>query len=190
MMTKLKGGIGALTEHLRELFIARGGEIRFRTKAEEILVENGRVTGVRLRTVRPSRADRRVQPLPRRHAHRSDRAEHVPARAFSRVSGRDHRASFVQIHFALDGLPEFAPPYEFLNEPGMQQSVGIFGSPEEQQLHWEVCRRGVVPDNPSMGMQIPSVNDPRMAPPANTQRVCTRTHFRWNSPRPSRPAEK
>src|ERR1700742_118111 len=49
MMTKLAGGIGALTEHLRELFIAHGGEIRFRTKAEQILVDGQKVTGVRLR---------------------------------------------------------------------------------------------------------------------------------------------
>ena len=91
--------------------------------------------------------------------------EHVPAELVLRLSGRDHRASFVQIHFALDGLPEFAPPYEFLNEEGMQQSIGIFGSPEEQQRQWEVCRQGLVPDNPSMGMQIPSVHDPGMAPP-------------------------
>src|SRR6202789_1768959 len=49
MMTKLKGGIGALTEHLRELFASHGGDIRFRTKAEEILVENQKVLGVRLR---------------------------------------------------------------------------------------------------------------------------------------------
>jgi len=32
-----------------------------------------------------------------------------PAELRSRVSGRDHRASFVQIHFALDGLPEVRP---------------------------------------------------------------------------------
>src|SRR6202522_207617 len=49
MMTKLKGGIGALTEHLRELFVSHGGEMRFRTKVEQILVERGAVTGVRLR---------------------------------------------------------------------------------------------------------------------------------------------
>ena len=49
MMTKLKGGIGALTEHLRELFVSHGGEIRFRTKVEQILVDHGAVTGVRLR---------------------------------------------------------------------------------------------------------------------------------------------
>src|ERR1700741_647554 len=46
MMTKLKGGIGALTEHVRELFISHGGEIRFRTKVEQILVHRGAVTGV------------------------------------------------------------------------------------------------------------------------------------------------
>jgi phytoene dehydrogenase-like protein len=91
--------------------------------------------------------------------------ERLPADLVSRLTGRDHRASFVQIHFALDGLPEFAAPYEFLNEPGMQQSVGVFGTPEEQQRQWEDCRRGIVPDNPSLGMQIPSVHDPDMAPP-------------------------
>ena len=64
-------------------------------------------------------------------------AEHLPAELIARLSGRDHRAAFVQIHFALDGLPQFAPPYELLNEPGMQQSIGIFGSPEEQQRQWE-----------------------------------------------------
>jgi phytoene dehydrogenase-like protein len=47
----------------------------------------------------------------------------------------------------------------------MQGSIGIFNSPEEQQRQWEECRRGVIPDNPSMGMKIPSVHGPGMAPP-------------------------
>jgi phytoene dehydrogenase-like protein len=88
-----------------------------------------------------------------------------PADLVSRVTARDHRSPYVQIHFALYGLPQFAPPYEILNQPGMQQSIGIFGSPEEQQRQWEECRRGVIPDNPSMGLQIPSANDPSLAPP-------------------------
>jgi phytoene dehydrogenase-like protein len=166
MMTKLKGGIGALTENLRELFVSHGGEIRFRSKVEEILVDHGAVTGVRLRDGSTITAPIVVSNLaPDVTLTEFIAPEHVPAELISRLSGRDHRASFVQIHFALDGLPEFAAPYEFLNEEGMQQSVGIFGSPEEQQLNWENCRRGEVPDNPSMGMQIPSVHDPGMAPP-------------------------
>ncbi|CAM3296598.1 dehydrogenase [Mycobacterium intermedium] len=166
MMTKLKGGIGALTEHLRELFVSHGGEIRFRAKVEQILVDQGAVTGVQLRDGSTISAPIVVSNLsPDLTLTELIAPDHVPAELISRVSGRDHRASFVQIHFALDGLPEFAPPYEFLNEAGMQQSIGIFGSPEEQQLQWETARRGLVPDNPSMGMQIPSVHDPGMAPP-------------------------
>jgi len=129
MMTKLKGGIGALTEHLRELFVSHGGEMRFRTKVEQILVNHDAVTGVRLRDGSTLTTPIVVSNLaPDVTLNELIAPEHVSAELASRVSGRDHRASFVQIHFALDGLPEFAPPYEFLNEAGMQQSVGIFGS--------------------------------------------------------------
>src|SRR5579875_3253554 len=166
MMTKLRCGIGALSQHLHDLFVAHGGEIRYRSRVEKILVESGRVTGVRLRDGSQISAPLVVSNLaPDLTLIDLVGAEHLPANLVARVGGRDHRASFVQIHFALDGLPQFAPPYEFLNEPGMQASIGIFGSPEEQQRQWEDCRRGIVPDNPSMGMQIPSVHDPGMAPP-------------------------
>ncbi|GFG90803.1 hypothetical protein MBOU_28450 [Mycobacterium bourgelatii] len=125
MMTKLKGGIGALTEHLRELFVSHGGEIRFRAKVEQILVDHGAVTGVRLRDGSTISAPIVVSNLsPDLTLTELIAPDHVPAELVSRISGRDHRASFVQIHFALDGLPEFAPPYEFLNEAGMQQSIG------------------------------------------------------------------
>ncbi|OBI51774.1 dehydrogenase [Mycobacterium kyorinense] len=166
MMTKLEGGIGALTGHLRELFVAAGGEIRFRSKVEHILVDDGRVTGVRLRDGATISAPVVVSNLsPDVTLTELVAPEHLPAELVSRLAGRDHRASFVQIHFALDGLPEFAPPYELLNEPGMQQSIGIFGSPEEQQRQWELCRQGLIPDNPSLGMQIPSCLDSGLAPP-------------------------
>jgi phytoene dehydrogenase-like protein len=166
MMTKLHGGIGALTDHLGELFVRHGGELRFRRKVEKILVEAGRVTGVRLRDGSKIDAPVVVSNLaPDTTLTELIGAEHLPADLVTRIGGRDHRASFVQIHFALDGLPEFAPPYEMLNEPGMQQSVGIFGSPEEQQRQWEMCTHGFVPDNPSLGMQIPSCLDPSLAPP-------------------------
>ncbi|MCV7303215.1 NAD(P)/FAD-dependent oxidoreductase [Mycobacterium barrassiae] len=166
MMTKLEGGIGALCDRLLERFISSGGEIRYRAKVEKILVANDRVTGVLLRDGSEISAPVVISNVSPDHTLVDlIGAEHLPADLVTRLGGRDHRASFVQLHFALDGLPEFAPPYEFLNEPGMQGSIGIFNSPEEQQRQWDECRRGVVPDNPSMGMQIPSVHDPAMAPP-------------------------
>src|SRR5277367_5771158 len=157
MMTKLAGGIGALTEDLDTVFTSHGGEIRFRTKAEKILVENDRVTGVQLRDGSTISAPVVVSNLsPDLTLTDLVGAEYLPPELIARLSGRDHRAAFVQIHFALDGLPEFAPPYELLNEPGMQQSIGIFGSPEEQQRQWEMCTRGLVPDNPPPGKHAAS----------------------------------
>ncbi len=166
MMTKLEGGIGALTDHVRDLFVSAGGELRFRAKVERIVVEDGRVTGVQLRDGTKITAPVVVSNLaPDTTLNDLVGAEHLPADLITRLEGRDHRATFVQMHFALDGLPEFAPPYELLNEPGMQQSIGIFGSPEEQQRQWEMCTHGLIPDNPSLGMQIPSCMDSSLAPP-------------------------
>ena len=49
MMTKLEGGIGALCDHLLELFISNGGEVRYRAKVDRILVDDDHVSGVRMR---------------------------------------------------------------------------------------------------------------------------------------------
>ena len=48
LVKKLRGGIGALTSHLCDVFTSSGGELRLRSKVDEILVADGRVTGVRL----------------------------------------------------------------------------------------------------------------------------------------------
>src|SRR4029077_270982 len=88
----------------------------------------------------------------------------VPADIRERFSRVDHRGSYLQMHFALDGVPEFAPPYDLLNDPAMQSNIGIFSTPEELQKQWEDCRRGIVPADPAIALQIPSVNDPGLAP--------------------------
>jgi phytoene dehydrogenase-like protein len=68
------------------------------------------------------------------------------------------------MHFALDGMPTFVAPYDMLNDPGMQSAIGIFSTPEELQKQWEDCRRGIVPAEPAIAMQFPSVHDPDLAP--------------------------
>ncbi len=88
----------------------------------------------------------------------------VPADIRERFSRVDHRGSYLQMHFALDGIPDFAAPYELLNDPAMQSNIGIFSTPEELQQQWEDCRRGIVPADPAIALQMPSVNDPGLAP--------------------------
>jgi phytoene dehydrogenase-like protein len=47
----------------------------------------------------------------------------------------------------------------------MQASIGLFSTPEELQQQWEECRHGVVPADPAVALQFPTVHDPDLAPP-------------------------
>ena len=166
LVKKLRGGIGALTAHLQELFVSNGGELRLRSKVDEILVSEAASPESASRTAPRSR--RRLsypgwRPTSRSTALSTSNA--VPADIRERFSRSDHRGSYLQMHFALDGIPEFTEPYEVLNDPEMQSNIGIFSTPEELQQQWEDCRRGIVPADPSIALQIPSVNDPDLAPP-------------------------
>ncbi|MBO3749561.1 NAD(P)/FAD-dependent oxidoreductase [Streptosporangiaceae bacterium NEAU-GS5] len=166
LMKKLRGGIGTLTTHLRERFAEAGGELRLRAEVTEIRVSDGRVAGVRLQdgtgidapvVVSCVAPDLTVTQLVSPGA--------VAAGVRERFSRIDHRGSYVQMHFALDGPPAFAEPYELLNDPTMQAAIGLFSTPEELQRQWEDSRRGIVPADPAIAFQIPSAQDPELAPP-------------------------
>ena len=162
---KLRGGIGTLTNHLAERFVGNGGEIRLRTKVEEILVADGRVSGVRTEDGTTITAPIVVSAIaPDLTLTRLVDPNALRAEVRERFSRIDHRGSYLQMHFALDGIPEFAPPYELLNDPAMQSNIGVFSTPEELQQQWEDCRNGIVPADPAIGLQIPSVHDPELAP--------------------------
>lgn len=166
MMTKFVGGVGALTDHLRLMFTEHGGELRLRTKVSNILADNDQVCGVRLEDGSVITAPIVVSNLsPDVTLTGLLDSSRLPADLASRVSRIDHRGSYLQMHFALAGRPEFAAPYELLNEPGMQESIGLFGTLEELQQQWEDCRRGLVPQDPSIALQIPSGLDADLAPP-------------------------
>ncbi|HEX2286903.1 MAG TPA: NAD(P)/FAD-dependent oxidoreductase [Mycobacterium sp.] len=166
LVKKLRGGIGALTSHVCEVFTSNGGDLRLRSKVDEILVDGARVTGVRLEDGSTVTAPVVVSAIaPDLTVNQLVAPSVVPDDVRQRFSRIDHRGSYLQMHFALDGIPEFAAPYELLNDPAMQSNIGIFSTPEELQQQWEDCRRGMVPADPAIALQIPSVNDPGLAPP-------------------------
>lgn len=166
LIKKFVGGMGAVTEHLLQMFTAAGGELRLRTKVDEILVADGRVTGVRLEDGSTLTAPIVVSNLaPDLTVNKLIDGGAVTAELRERFAHIDHRGSYLQMHFALDGPPTFAEPYEVLNDPEYQSAIGIFTTPEELQQQWEDSQRGVVPADPAIALQIPSANDPNLAPP-------------------------
>jgi phytoene dehydrogenase-like protein len=166
LIKKFVGGMGAVTEHLLQTFTAAGGELRLRSKVDEILVNGGRVTGVRLEDGSTLTAPIVVSNLaPDLTVNKLIDGGAVPAELRERFAHIDHRGSYLQMHFALDGPPTFAAPYEVLNDPEYQSAIGIFSTPEELQQQWEDSQRGIVPADPAIALQIPSANDPDLAPP-------------------------
>lgn len=165
LMRKIKGGIGELCRHLEESFVAHGGEVRLRSTVAAITVDGGRVTGVRLEDGTEIAAPVVVSSVAPSLTIDTLVGAALPDDVRARYTRVDHRGSYLQMHFALDGIPEFAAPYEMLNDPELHSTIGIFSTPEELQQQWEDARRGIVPADPSIAWQIPSVQDPELAPP-------------------------
>lgn len=166
LIKKFRGGMGALTDHVLQMFTTAGGELRLRSKVDEIAVSAGRVTGVRLDDGSTLSAPIVVSGLaPDLTVNTLIESGAIPAEIRERFARIDHRGSYLQMHFALDAAPSFAEPYEVLNNPEYQSAIGIFTTPEELQQQWEDSKRGIVPADPAIALQIPSANDPDLAPP-------------------------
>ena len=168
LMKKFRGGIGTLTAHLVDVLQSHGGELRLRSKVEDIVVVNGRVAGVRLEDGSTIDAAIVVSAVaPDLTVTTLLDANVVPSDVRGRFARVDHRGSYLQMHFALRSMPTFAAPYENLNDPEMQSAIGLFSTPEELQRQWEDSRRGIVPPDPAVAMQFPSVHDDGLAPAGN-----------------------
>jgi phytoene dehydrogenase-like protein len=163
---KLEGGIGVLTQHLERQLVEAGGELRIDAAVREIVVADGRVTGVVLADGERIEATTVVSAIaPDLTLDTLVTTGAVSPELSARLAGIDHRGSYVQMHFALDGTPEFVAPYELLNDPRMQSAIGFFQTPEVLQRQFEDSRRGIVPAEPAVAFQIPSAADPDLCPP-------------------------
>jgi phytoene dehydrogenase-like protein len=164
-MSKVRGGIGAMADHVRRLFEENGGELRRHVKVSRIVASGGRVEGVALTDGDIITAPVVVSNLDPTATFTQliDRNE-LPDAFARRIAAIDHRAAYFQIHFALSGLPEFVAPYEVLNEGALRRNVTFFGTAEQMQLDYEGCVRGLVPESPSFNLGIPTLEDPGLAP--------------------------
>ncbi len=147
------------------LFERHGGELRRHVKVSSIVVDGGAVKGVRFGDGEVATAPVVVSNLdPTATFTQLMDADSLPEAFARRVGAIDHRAAYFQAHFALSGLPEYSAPYEALNDGQFGRNVTFFGTAEQMQLDFEGCVRGEVPRSPSFNLQIPSLDDPSLAP--------------------------
>jgi phytoene dehydrogenase-like protein len=166
LMRRVKGGMGMLSEALCRSIADKGGEVRTKTSVRSILIEDGCATGVELRdgTRLTARAVISNLDKPATFFGLVGR-EHLDAETTRRIEGIEQRGAFMHLLFKLRRLPSFGPPFEHLNaDPRTRFNTTLVPDPELQQASWEACRRGEVPEHPPVGMQIPTVMDPGLAP--------------------------
>ena len=164
-MSKVRGGIGAMSDHVRDLFLSHGGELKRHARVARILVADGRVGGVELSDGETITAPVVVSNLDATQTLTEliDR-DLLPEQLASRIDAIDHRAAYFQMHFALSELPELTGPNAVLNEGQLRSTICLFGTPEEMQRDYETCMRGEVPAAPPVSLGIPSLLDPSLAP--------------------------
>jgi phytoene dehydrogenase-like protein len=91
--------------------------------------------------------------------------EYLDAASIQRIESIEHRGAYMHLLFKLRRLPRFGRPFEHLNaDPRTRFNTTLVPDPELQQASYDACRRGEVPEHPPVGMQIPTVMDPSLAP--------------------------
>jgi phytoene dehydrogenase-like protein len=166
LMRRVKGGMGSLSEALGRSIADKGGEVRLRSPVRRVLIGSGRAVGVELRDGRRITARAVLSNL--------DKAatffglvgrEHLDAPTVERIERVEQRGAYMHLLFKLRRLPRYGPPFEHLNaDPRTRFNTTLVPDPDLQQASYEACRRGEVPEHPPVGMQIPTVMDPSLAP--------------------------
>jgi len=161
----VKGGMGGITQAMARSAEAYGAEIRLNSPVQQVVVERGQASGVKLangeiisaRTVISNADPQRsmLQLLP---------AGAVDAKLVAKLEDYDARGSMARIHLLIDELPDYIgfPAGEFGPQHQAQAIMGA--SIENFERAWEAERRGEIPDDFVIEAVIQSTHDDTLAP--------------------------
>ncbi|MCH7997801.1 MAG: NAD(P)/FAD-dependent oxidoreductase, partial [Chloroflexi bacterium] len=163
-----RGSMGSITQAMARSAEARGVEIRTGVSVEEVMVEKGIATGVRLSNGDQISGDVVVSNAdPKRTYLGLIDAAHLDEAFLRRVKNLTTRANCVKFLAALSELPDFSGYLGKGHDPRALASVRICPSVDYYQQSWDDARRGRVTTCPLMDIQIPSIYDPALAPPGH-----------------------
>jgi phytoene dehydrogenase-like protein len=166
LMQRVKGGLGRMSEALVRQVEQHGGEVRLKQSVDEIVVEDGRAVGVRLKNGEEIRARVVVSNLDKQaNFGHLLRAQALPADIQAQLDGMLYRGAYVHMLFKLDRVPDFAPALAALNTiPFSRFGGSMVFEPKEMQRCFEQCQAGELPDRIPVAYQFPSLLDASLAP--------------------------
>ena len=159
-----RGGMGAIAKAMGDCFEDHGGEMLTDSGVEQILVRDGKVTGVALENGNEYQADVVVSNMtfPRTFLECMDEKDLEPE-FVRRVKNFKIRGSSGKINIALDGLPNFTA---LENNPELiKGDLHLVDTVERLERAYDDWKNGTWSQDPYVDMIIPTLTDPTMAPP-------------------------
>ncbi len=158
------GGMGTITQIMAKVCTDLGVEISLDSPVDKVLVDQGKVAGVRLHSGEEIMAPRVIANVgPRLLYERLMDAADLPADFLKRIRSFVTGSGTFRMNVALDKLPTFtAKP-----EPGPHHQSGIILAPTLDYMDRAFldAKRDGWSKNPIVEMLIPSVVDDSLAPP-------------------------
>lgn len=166
-----KGGTGGLAEVLARAARAQGAEIRCNTAVSQVIVKNGRVTGLAMQNGDEYTANVVFSSLDPKQTflHLVD-PQHLPADLLQSIGRFNTYGSSGKVNLALDAAPELT----CLPGVGRHLAGAISISPNIDYLEraYDAAKYGNFSQRPFIDCIIPSMIDPDMAPPGKHVMSC------------------
>ena len=159
-----RGGMGAIAKAMADCYEDHGGKIQTDSGVEQILVSNGKVTGVALENGDEYHADVVVSNMtfPRTFLECMDPKDLEPE-FIRKVKNFKIRGSSGKLNFALDGVPQFTALEG--NPELIKGDLHLVDSVERLERAYDDWKNGTWSQDPYVDILIPTLTDPTMAPP-------------------------
>ena len=159
-----RGGTGAVARAMGACFEDHGGELLTGSGVEQILVHNGKTTGVALENGNEYHASIVVSNMtfPRTFLECMDPKDLEPD-FIRKVKNFKIRGSSGKVNIALDGLPRFTALGD--NPELIKGDLHLVDSVERLERAYDDWKNGTWSKDPYLDILIPSLTDPTMAPP-------------------------
>jgi phytoene dehydrogenase-like protein len=159
-----RGGTGAIADAMAACFEDHGGETITGSGVDQIMVRNGKVTGVALENGNEYYSDVVVSNMtfPRTFLECMDEKDLEPS-FVKKVKNFKIRGSSGKVNIALDGVPEFTALRG--NEELIRGDMHLIDSTERLERAYDDWKNGIWSQDPYIDMLIPSLTDPTMTPP-------------------------
>ena len=162
-----RGGIGSLSTALCRRAESFGAEVQMKQHVKEILVDNGRATGVQLRDGTTISADAVLSSLdPYTTFVNLAGTQYFPPDYIRKIKEINFNLGYIQAHLTIDQAPQWIERLQpYMHDNGQWcPTVAHAPSPEYISDAWEQYRKGQLPDAPPTYLYIPSMVDTSLAP--------------------------